>query len=226
MSDNIICVTDLKKNYKSGNETLDILNGVNLSIFDGETVSITGESGSGKSTLLHLIGGLGHSTDGEIIIDGVNITTMDETSLSTFRNKNIGFIFQSHYLLEEFTALENVMIPYLMHDFNKKRAADLAKTLLCDVGMEHRMKHHPSKMSGGERQRVAIARAFINNPHIILSDEPTGNLDSYNAGKAVDLLFNLSDRMKHTLIIVTHSSSIANMASKRFNLKNGTLAAY
>ncbi len=220
---NIVKVQNLKKSFKTANETLEILSDINLNINKGELISITGESGSGKSTLLHLIGGLDLVTEGEIFVNSINITAMNESKLSYFRNKTIGFIFQSHYLLEEFNALENVMIPYLMNNYNKKIAREKALYLLNMVGLDNRVKHHPSKMSGGERQRVAIARAFINEPILILADEPTGNLDNMNSDKVVNLLFNITDRMKHSLIIVTHSESIANMADRNYHLNHGVL---
>lgn len=220
---NIIEVTELKKDFISGNETLEILNNINLSVKKGELISITGESGSGKSTLLHLIGGLDHATEGKIVINNTDITVMNETKLSAFRNKTIGFIFQSHYLLEEFNALENVMIPYLMHSYNKKEASEKALHLLEIVGMTHRLKHHPSKLSGGERQRTAIARAFINDPILILADEPTGNLDNMNADKVSNLLFDITDSLKHSLVIVTHSKTIADMADRNYHLEKGSL---
>lgn len=219
----LLQVKDIVKNFSSGNETLNILTGVNLTLREGESVSITGESGSGKSTLLHIIGGLDSTNKGTVTIEGTDITDLDETELSHFRNKKIGFIFQSHYLLEEFNAIENVMIPFLMNQYRKKEAYKRAENLLALVGLQERMKHHPSQMSGGERQRVAIARAFMNEPPLILADEPTGNLDNMNADKALELLFDLTNRMNHALILVTHSPSIAAMSQRRYRLQEGLL---
>lgn len=219
----LLCVENICKTFSSGEETLHILNGVQLSLKSGQTMSITGESGSGKSTLLHILGGLDTTDSGKVCIDGVDITKLDETSLSELRNKKIGFIFQSHYLLEEFDAVENVMLPYLMNNYNKNEARKKATELLEKVGLTHRLHHHPSKMSGGERQRVAIARAFMNEPPLILADEPTGNLDNKNAERVVELLFDLSRERGHALIIVTHSPAIAAMSELRYVLRGGLL---
>ena len=219
----LLCVENICKTFSSGEETLHILNGVQLSLKSGQTMSITGESGSGKSTLLHILGGLDTADSGEVNIDGVDITKLDETSLSELRNKKIGFIFQSHYLLEEFDAVENVMLPYLMNNYNKNEARKKATELLEKVGLAHRLHHHPSKMSGGERQRVAIARAFMNEPPLILADEPTGNLDNKNAERVVELLFDLSKDKGHALVIVTHSPAIAAMSELRYVLRGGLL---
>jgi lipoprotein-releasing system ATP-binding protein len=219
----LLCVENICKTFSSGEETLHILNGVQLSLKSGQTMSITGESGSGKSTLLHILGGLDTTDSGKVCIDGVDITKLDETSLSELRNKKIGFIFQSHYLLEEFDAVENVMLPYLMNNYNKNEARKKATELLEKVGLAHRLHHHPSKMSGGERQRVAIARAFMNEPPLILADEPTGNLDNKNAERVVELLFDLSKDKGHALVIVTHSPVIAAMSELRYVLRGGLL---
>ena len=219
----LLCVENICKTFSSGDETLHILNGVQLSLKSGQTMSITGESGSGKSTLLHILGGLDTADSGKVCIDGVDITKLDETSLSELRNKKIGFIFQSHYLLEEFDAVENVMLPYLMNNYNKIQARKKATELLEKVGLAHRLHHHPSKMSGGERQRVAIARAFMNESPLILADEPTGNLDNKNAERVVELLFDLSRERGHALIIVTHSPAIAAMSELRYVLRGGFL---
>lgn len=219
--DSLLLIENLKKDFITKTETLNILNGVNLRLEYGETISITGESGSGKSTFLNMIGGLDCVTSGSVKIDGVEISNLDENDLAFFRNKKIGFIFQSHYLLEEFTAIENVTIPYLMNDFNKKRAREKAEDLLERVGLSHRKKHYPSELSGGERQRVAIARAFVNTPSLILADEPTGNLDEKNAEKVLEILFDMTEKCKFSLILVTHSTSIAKMTKKHFHLERG-----
>lgn len=219
----LLRVENIYKTFSSGEETLNILNGVQLSLKAGETISVTGESGSGKSTLLHIMGGLDTTDSGSVNIDGVDITKLDETSLSELRNKKIGFIFQSHYLLEEFDAVENVMLPFLMNNYNKNEARKKAVELLVKVGLGERLHHHPSKMSGGERQRVAIARAFMNEPPLILADEPTGNLDNKNAERVVELLFDLSRERGHALVIVTHSPTIAAMSNLRYVLRGGLL---
>lgn len=219
----LLRVENIYKTFSSGEEILNILNGVQLSLKAGETISVTGESGSGKSTLLHIMGGLDTTDSGSVNIDGVDITKLDETSLSELRNKKIGFIFQSHYLLEEFDAVENVMLPFLMNNYNKNEARKKAVELLVKVGLGERLHHHPSKMSGGERQRVAIARAFMNEPPLILADEPTGNLDNKNAERVVELLFDLSRERGHALVIVTHSPTIAAMSDLRYVLRGGLL---
>ena len=221
--DSLLLISDLKKDFITKTETLNILNGINLQLEYGETISITGESGSGKSTFLNMIGGLDSITGGNIKIDGVEISNLAENDLAFFRNKKIGFIFQSHYLLEEFTALENVSIPFLMNNFDKKKASKKAEDLLDCVGLSHRIKHYPSELSGGERQRVAIARAFINEPSLILADEPTGNLDERNSTNVLEILFNIAEKSKHSLILVTHSLAIARMTEKHYHLEKGTL---
>jgi len=221
--DNLLEVKSLHKNYFTEAETLNILNGIDFSLRKGESIAITGESGSGKSTFLNMIGGLDSVTSGNIYIEGVDITQLDELELTYFRNKKIGFIFQSHYLLEEFNTIENVMIPYLIHTFDKKKAYKKAEELLDFVGLSHRLKHFPSQLSGGEKQRVAIARAFINEPSIILADEPTGNLDEVNAEKVLTLLFNIVKGENHSFIIVTHSSHIAELTNRKYRLENGIL---
>ena len=164
-----------------------------------------------------------YKKNGCIKIEGVDITKLDEDEITVFRNKKFGFIFQSHYLIEEFDSLENVMMPFLINNFNKKKARIKAMELLTYMGMENRINHYPSQLSGGEKQRVAIARAFINEPSIILADEPTGNLDEKNAQKVLELLFNITTIKKHSLIIVSHSSQIAKMADFHYLLEDGVL---
>ena len=221
--DKLLEITNLIKKYSNKAETLHILKGINFNLNHGEKVSITGESGSGKTTFLNMIGGLDTVTDGSIKLNGVDITKLDENEITVFRNKKFGFIFQSHYLIEEFNSLENVMIPFLINNFNKKKAKEKARDLLSYMGLEKRLNHHPSQLSGGEKQRVAIARAFINNPSLILADEPTGNLDEKNAQKVLELLFNITTLKKHSLIIVSHSSQIAKMADFHYQLEDGIL---
>jgi lipoprotein-releasing system ATP-binding protein len=216
-------IINLKKDYTNKQEILNILKGIDFKMNAGETVAIMGESGSGKSTFLNAIGGLDSVTSGIIKINDIDITELDEDELTFFRNKKIGFIFQSHYLLEEFNALENVMIPYLMNDFNKKKAGEKAKDILEAVGLSSRLNHHPSQLSGGERQRVAIARAFINDPDIILADEPTGNLDEKNSSKVLELLFNITSKENKAMIMVTHSMIISKMTGKVLLLEDGIL---
>ncbi len=221
--DSLLLIDELKKDFITKTETLNILNGVNLNLNYGDSVSITGESGSGKSTLLNMIGGLDNLTSGSIKIDDIEISNLSEEELAYFRNKKIGFIFQSHYLLEEFNAVENVMIPFLIDDFDKKKAKKRAEKLLEMVGLSHRVKHHPQELSGGERQRVAIARAFVNSPSLILADEPTGNLDENNSRKVLEILFNMAKEERYGLILVTHSYEIAKMSKSHFKLESGIL---
>ncbi len=214
----IIEIKDLKKVYK-GPPTASVLSGVNIDIYKNEIVSITGESGSGKTTLLNLIGGIDDITSGSINICGHNIELMKEHDLTTFRNKFIGYIFQFHNLLNEFTALENVMIAFLIKEYNKSLAKTKAIELLQQVGMGSRLHHQIGELSGGEAQRVAIARALINEPAIVLADEPTGNLDKKNASLIQELLWNLTRQRKATLIIVTHSQSIASLADRTIKME-------
>jgi lipoprotein-releasing system ATP-binding protein len=220
----LVDVKGLVKDYPNINETINVLRGLDFYINKNEMVAITGESGSGKSTLLNLIGGLDYPTAGSIKIDGMEITGLDEDELTNYRNKKIGFIFQQHYLLEDFTALENVMMPFLIGRFNKKYAKEKAKNLLSFMGLEERFEHYPSQLSGGEKQRVAIARAFINEPILILADEPTGNLDEKNADKVLELLFGITNKEEHSMIIVSHSNQVVKMAYKTYHLESGKLS--
>lgn len=219
----VVKTNNLTKIYKTAAESLLILDNINFTLNEGESAAITGESGSGKSTFLNMIGGLDTSSSGQTFIDGADITGLDEYEMTTFRNLKIGFIFQAHYLLEEFNAVENVMIPYLMHNFNKKEAKERALELLDYVGLSGRINHYPSQLSGGEKQRAAIARAFINSPNLILADEPTGNLDEKNSGKVLELLFNIARDKKHSLVIVTHSKAIADLTNYNYRLEFGAL---
>ncbi len=224
----LLSVENLKKKYSTDRESLEILKGINLGVQPNESISITGESGSGKSTLLNMIGGLDNFDSGIVEISGESIANLNEDELAFFRNRKIGFIFQQHYLLDEFNTLENVMIPYLINDFNKNRAKKRAMELLTIVGLEDRVSHYPNELSGGERQRVAIARAFVNSPSLILADEPTGNLDRATSSKVLELLFSMTknrvvEGYDFSLIVVTHSKEVAAMANRHYNLANGVL---
>ncbi len=219
----IIKIENLEKTFTSGLSKLNVLKGINLEIKKGEIVAIVGESGSGKSTLLNMIGGLDHSSRGKITISGKEITSLNEDELTYIRNKKIGFVFQFHNLLLDFTALENVMLPFLAKKFNKLEAKKRAEKLLNDVGLEKRLDHKPGELSGGEQQRVAVARALINEPEIILADEPTGNLDLDNSETVRKLLWGLAKKYGLTLIVVTHNLEIAKMADRMLTLYYGEL---
>lgn len=221
----ILKIENLKKTYKDNisGESLTILNNLSVDIFEGSKNIIIGESGSGKSTLLNIIGALDSITSGTVKVGDCDLSSMDESSLEKFRSKFLGLIFQFHYLLKDFTALENVFLPAYMIGCSKKEAMEKAKSLLVDVGLEHRMNHIPAKLSGGERQRVAVARSLINDPKLILADEPTGNLDPVNAKVISDLLFSVVDKYKKTLILVTHDKEIATKGDFCYKIVDGKL---
>lgn len=213
--------TEIKKNFGE----LPILKGVDLTVNKGEVVSIVGASGAGKSTLLHIIGTLDKPTSGDIFINGVNTTQLNSAALSAFRNKNIGFIFQFHHLLPEFTALENVCIPAFIAKKSTAEAEQRAKELLQILGLKDRSYHKPNALSGGEQQRVAVARALINNPGLILADEPSGNLDSATAKELHQLFFDLRNQFDQTFVIVTHNDDLANMADRKIILTDGLITS-
>jgi lipoprotein-releasing system ATP-binding protein len=221
--DLLVEVKDLTKNYVSGNETLHILRGITFEAPRGGAIAVSGQSGSGKSTFLNIIGGLDRCDSGSVMVGGTEISGLSENALSAFRQRRIGFIFQFHYLLKDFTALENVMLPAYMMGVKKKDAFEKARVLLSDVGLDDRVQHYPSQLSGGERQRVAVARAMVNDPDMILADEPTGNLDPSNSAMAADLLFAGAEKYGKTLIVVTHDESVALRAPVRYVLENGML---
>ncbi len=210
---------DIKKSF--GN--LPILKGVDLSVESGEIVSIVGASGAGKSTLLHIIGTLDKPDSGDVFIKDVAVNKLNAKDLSVFRNRNIGFIFQFHHLLPEFTALENICIPAYIAKMSKSEAEKKAMDLLEILGLTHRRNHKPNELSGGEQQRIAVARALINNPALILADEPSGNLDSATAKDLHQLFFSLRDQFKQTFIIVTHNEELAEMADRKITMKDGLI---
>ncbi|MBR5853390.1 MAG: ABC transporter ATP-binding protein [Alistipes sp.] len=215
----MIEVRNIKKSYG----TLEVLHGVSLSVSDGEIVSIVGASGAGKSTLLQIMGSLMSADSGEVIIDGVSIAGLGDDALSEFRNRHIGFIFQSYQLLAEFTALENVMMPMLIAGERRGDAEQRAKELLEMVAMSHRLEHKPATLSGGEQQRVAIARALANRPVVVLADEPTGNLDTQTRDDIHKLFFELRDRMGQTFVVVTHDETLADMSDRKIVMKDGAI---
>jgi len=221
----IVHIENLEKTYVSTGETLTVLKALDLSVEEGSKVVITGESGCGKSTLLNIIGGIDSATSGIVRSGGRDITALDENAQADYRSHFLGFVFQFHYLLKDFTALENVYLPAYMAGVSKKDAISRAGRLLEDVGLQDRLHHLPSELSGGERQRAAVARALINDPHLILADEPTGNLDPVNAEIVGNLLFSIADKYRKTLIMVTHDQNLAAKGSVRYSIAGGKLEA-
>lgn len=211
--------TNITKRYGQ----LQVLKGVDLEIAKGEIVSLVGSSGAGKSTLLHILGTLDEADGGEVWLNDTSLHTLRGNALASFRNKHIGFVFQFHHLLPEFTALENVCIPGWLGNRNKKQVEDRAKELLKLLGLENRIDNKPNALSGGEQQRVAVARALINNPDIILADEPTGNLDSANAKELHQLFFDLRKQFNQTFLIVTHNEELAAQCDRIVHMKDGRI---
>ena len=211
------------QNIKKKYGPLEVLKGVNVHIEASEVVSIVGSSGAGKPTLLAILGTLDKATSGSILFNGVDITSLNEKKLAAFRNQHIGFVFQFHHLLPEFTALENVCIPAYINKTSKKEAEQKATELLDLLGLKHRADHKPSELSGGEQQRVAVARALINTPKVIFADEPSGNLDSENAQNLHRLFFKLRDELKQTIVVVTHNETLADMADRKLIMKDGLI---
>lgn len=203
--------------------TLQVLKGIDLEINKGEIVSIVGPSGAGKTTLLQIMGTLDKPDKGYIFFDGIEISRMKEKELSAFRNKHIGFVFQFHQLLPEFTALENVMIPAFIAGTSTNAANKRAKEIMEFMGLADRISHKPNELSGGEKQRVAVARALINNPAVILADEPSGSLDTHNKEELHQLFFNLRDRMKQTFVIVTHDENLATITDRTIHMVDGKI---
>ncbi|MCS7053043.1 MAG: ABC transporter ATP-binding protein [Ignavibacterium sp.] len=218
----ILEAKSIYKSYKNNsNNILTVLKDVSLTINKNEITVIVGASGSGKSTLLHILSGLDEPDSGEVLFLGNNIHKLNNEQLSIFRNKNIGFVFQFHHLLPEFTAIENVAIPYMVDGKSLKSALLKAEEIMTLVGLSERLHHKPAELSGGEQQRVAIARALINNPSIIFADEPTGNLDSVNGESIHQLFLKLKNEMNMTFVIVTHNSDLIKLADTIFEIKDG-----
>ena len=224
MSEPLVECRGLEKTFANAAEELRVIYGLDLSVETGSRVAITGASGFGKSTLLSLLGGLDRVTGGSARVGAWRLDTIPERDLTEFRGKEVGFVFQFHYLLKDFTALENVALPAFMRGERRKDAYRRAAALLADMGLEERMDHVPSKLSGGERQRAAIARALINEPSLVLADEPTGNLDAASAKSVKDLLFGLSGRYGTTLVLATHDPVLASEADLRYELRGGKLS--
>jgi len=215
----MITIKDIKKSFGS----LEVLKGIDLHIEKGEVVSIVGPSGAGKTTLLQIIGTLDKPDAGSILIDNVNVTTLSQKKLADFRNRHIGFVFQFHQLLPEFTALENIMIPAYIAGTGSKAAKQRAEELLQFMGLSDRAKHKPNELSGGEKQRVAVARALVNNPAVILADEPSGSLDSKNKEELHQLFFDLRDKFGQTFVIVTHDEQLASITDRTIHMRDGLL---
>jgi lipoprotein-releasing system ATP-binding protein len=214
----------LEKSYRSGDgSVVPVLTDVNLTVDRGESVAIVGASGAGKSTLLHLLGALDTAGAGEILLEGVAYSTLDEESKNRLRNQKIGFVFQFHHLLREFTALENVMMPLLIGGWDEAKARSRAEELMAAVELTARKSHRPPELSGGEQQRCAVARAMVNDPRVLLADEPSGNLDSFHSGRLHDLLFALVRELETALVVVTHNPLLAERADRVLVLQRGEL---
>jgi lipoprotein-releasing system ATP-binding protein len=220
---NLLAVRDLHKSFVEGGNEIHVLRGVNLNLGEGERLAVVGESGVGKSTLLHILGTLDHFTSGEILFDGKQVPVKDEAALCRFRNRQIGFVFQFHYLLPDFSALENVMFPALVQGMEAIEARRQAEELLTLVGLKDRLSHRPGKLSGGEQQRVAVARAVILKPKLVLADEPTGSLDPRIGEGVQNLLFRLNEEHGIALIVATHNRQFAESIGRRAELREGLL---
>ena len=225
MSEPILSARGLKKTYAVGKRALEVLRGVDLEISRGDFVALRGASGTGKSTLLHLIGGLDSPNAGEIIFCGQNLAAFSESRLTNFRNRRVGFVFQAYHLLPELTALENVCLPARIARTAAAQAEKHGREMLARVGLGERLEHKPSELSGGEQQRVAIARALVNEPELLLADEPTGNLDSHTGGEIIELLKQLRAEKQMTLIIATHDAKVAATAPCVIELVDGLIAS-
>jgi lipoprotein-releasing system ATP-binding protein len=224
MSEPLLAARALTKTYTMGKRTLEVLRGVNLDVARGEFLALRGASGAGKSTLLHLIGGLDSPNAGEIFFNGQNLVKFSESELTRFRNRRVGFVFQAYHLLPELDALENVCLPARVARISAAQAETRGRDLLERVGLKNRLDHKPSELSGGEQQRVAIARALINEPELLLADEPTGNLDSHTGGEIIELLKSLRVEKRMTLIIATHDAKVAAHAQGVIELTDGRIA--
>lgn len=223
MSNVILEVRDLKKSYQEGKIATEVLKGINLKIYEKEMVAIVGASGSGKSTLLHMLGTLDRPTSGEILFKEQDLSKWSSNQQADFRNKNLGFIYQFHHLLTEFTALENVAMPLLINKIKEKEAYERSCEMLKLVGLEARIEHKPSELSGGERQRVAIARALVNNPALVLADEPTGNLDFKTAQEIFALMQEIHQKITTVFVVVTHDRELAEKFDRKIIIRDGVV---
>lgn len=224
MSDAILSICDLVRHFRTDAEDLLVIDHLDLEVRPAESVAIMGASGSGKSTLLSLIGGLDRPDSGSIIVGGTDIAGLEEPGLGAYRSTQVGFVFQFHYLIRDLDTRENVALPAMMRGIGRKKAQKRAEELLGELGLADRLDHVPSKLSGGERQRAAIARALINEPPLVLADEPTGNLDAANAEAVGDLLFDLPRRFGTTLLVATHDQGLASRATRILRLDRGRLS--
>ncbi|HTO08184.1 MAG TPA: ABC transporter ATP-binding protein [Myxococcota bacterium] len=211
------------KRFQLGDSTIEVLNGVSLLLRPGESLAVLGVSGAGKSTLLHVLGGLERPSAGEVRFGGKDLYALPQDEVAAFRNRQLGFVFQSHHLLPEFDALENVMMPCMLGGMSRRESREKARAMLDAVGLSHRLAHNPGKLSGGERQRVAIARALVLDPAVVLADEPTGNLDPHTADDVVDLFLKLNAQARTALVLVTHNEKLANRLAKKRYLVEGRL---
>ncbi len=220
----LLIARDITKSFNTNGQQLHILNGINLTIYKGEMIAVMGASGVGKSTLLNILGTLDRPTSGEVIFEGADIFGKSDEELAYLRNKRIGFVFQFHHLLPEFTALENTLFPAMILKMNRREALDIAEKNLANVGLRERMTHRPGELSGGEQQRVAIARALMTSPDIILADEPTGNLDTHTGEDVYTLLKKINQEYGTTFVVVTHNEKLANQADRILKMVDGQIA--
>lgn len=223
MSNPVIISTQLAKSYSDGVSKIEVLKQIDLEVNPSEMVAIVGTSGSGKSTLLHLLGGLDHPTSGRVMLNGKDLNAVSERQKCQLRNHYLGFVYQFHHLLPEFSALENVGMPLLIRGEKIQTIKDKSAYLLEQVGLQNRMHHRLSELSGGERQRVAIARALVSDPLCVLADEPTGNLDPFNAERVLQLFFNLQKKQRTSIVLVTHDLNIAKQCQRKLRIENGSL---
>jgi lipoprotein-releasing system ATP-binding protein len=223
MSSAILAAQSVARNFMTGSSRTDVLRGIDLEVYEGEILALTGASGVGKSTLLHLLGGLDRPTSGEILYRSKALSGMSDQELAFYRNREIGFVFQFHYLLPEFSALENILIPLLIRNESRHSASAYAQQLLEQVGLAHRGHHKPGQLSGGEQQRIALARAMVTHPSIVLADEPTGNLDEETGKMVFNLIQELNKKFEVTFVIATHNMNLAKSATRRLRLTDGRL---
>ncbi|MDX9744944.1 MAG: ABC transporter ATP-binding protein [Syntrophales bacterium] len=221
----MIRVEGLTKTFIKDGNRIEVLRGVDLKIAKGDSLAVLGVSGTGKSTLIHILGTLDRPTSGGLFIDDFDVFRWSERELAEFRNRKIGFVFQFHHLLPEFTSCENAMMPALIHGLSKEEARKRARSILVELGLEHRLTHKPGELSGGEQQRVALARAMVMEPEILLADEPTGNLDTETGKRVEDLLLNFNQNRSVTLVVVTHNKSLADRMSRSIGLRDGRVYA-